>query len=446
VLSRNTIEDVSPGPEEILLLWQNSPTETFSLPLVAVVAEGTIPNFLAWVLTYFRHIRPFTAHCRVLTPSQVNLITKSVLLRSQQNVEAAVIGLILAEGIAYSVGRTDLNRLPFSAFSRTLSYAYAEGVKLYKQTFMESEKILEEIRGGWLSARKLSNQPSIDLSPCDIGEIWNLTMKAFAGAGSNLLETASESLIVKALQAMVVNGSVPRNIWSELCGRSERIEPLIESMEGPREERVKSAEIVIRECLNGRPETRRNRAFVAGYIVSLIQPGSLDHFSILFPAISELRESLLWYGVCSGLSPETSVDTYGNGLGLLLKREIGRSVHWLDRPKCDIALSEMEILLQSRDDTKLSLQTLTSGILKVEVFPLINTSVKYPVTKEDQSLSKDTLTCRQMSLFNEDARLRQYVFELLRKIDESAMSLNAIRKQVENKFGEKNTKARKGKK
>ena len=95
----------------------------------------------------------------------------------------------------------------------------------------------------------------------------------------------------------------------------------------------------------------RERSFIAGYMASRIQPGSLDHFPVLFPVTDKLRESLLWYGACSGLTPESSVNAYGNGLGWLMKRELGRPLHWLDRPNCDIAFSEMSVLLANREGT-----------------------------------------------------------------------------------------------
>jgi hypothetical protein len=232
-------------------------------------------------------------------------------------------------------------------------------------------------------------------------------------------------------------------MWTKFSFRFHKTESLIEAIEGPREGRVKAVDMAIRELAYGPEETRRHRAFIVGYMASRIQPGSLDHFSLIFPAITELRESILWYGACSGLTPETSVDNYGNGLGWLIKRELGRPSHWLDRPNCDIALSEMAILFRSRESTKISLQTLASGVLKVEVFPLISTSVKWAEYGESHVSERNTMAAHQRTIFGEDERLRQDVLELLRKIGESSVSLAAIRKQVETKFGEKTAKGRK---
>ena len=59
---------------------------------------------------------------------------------------------------------------------------------------------------------------------------------------------------------------------------------------------------------------------------------------------------------------------------------------------------------------------------------------------------RDTLAAHQKTLFDEDTRLRQDVLELLRRIEESSMSLDAIRKRVEITFGDKAPEGRKRRK
>jgi AAA domain len=53
---------------------------------------------------------------------------------------------------------------------------------------------------GWLSARELSNQPSLGLSPADISDVWALVLSAVAGVRSNQAQAQSEPLVVEALQ------------------------------------------------------------------------------------------------------------------------------------------------------------------------------------------------------------------------------------------------------
>jgi hypothetical protein len=213
-------------------------------------------------------------------------------------------------------------------------------------------------------------------------------------------------------------------------------------MTGPREIRVKIVDAAIHELAKGPDISRRQRSFLAGYLASLIQPGAIDHFKILFPVRSELPECFLWYGVLSGLTPRSSVLNYDNGLGWLINRELGRTTNWLDPPDCDIALTEMEILLRDRENSRLEMRTFVSGLLRIELFPLIYTGVKWSESIE-KHVDDRNLYGKQLTLFPEETRLTQDVQELLSKIQETSTSLNAIRRQVETRFGQKNPRRQK---
>jgi hypothetical protein len=427
--------------DEILLIWSKSPAEVFALPRAVVVAEGALRDFLAWVSTYFRQIRPFTAHCHVLTPAMVRLCDQAVSA-PPVDLRSANVGLIVAEGVAYSVGRADWSRLPFGAFARTLSYAFAEGVNRYGDRDTEKEGVFDHIRSGWQAARELAHQASLDLSPASIRDVWAVVLAACGGDTAMQARRGAQPALVEALQAVRGSGRVPVEAWKKLAGRLTKGEAVLETLEGPREARVKAVESALRELAHGPEDSRRERAFIAGYMASRIQPGSLEHFPVLFPVTAELREGLLWYGACSGLTPESSVNAYGNGLGWLMKRELGRPSHWLDRPNCDIALSEMSILLTNREGTKPNIPTLASGALTVALFPQVSTSVKWSEYGEDHFVDKGAPTTQSRTLFDEDARLREDVLEIVRRIDDSARALDAIRRLAETTLGEKPSKSR----
>ena len=81
--------------------------------------------------------------------------------------------------------------------------------------------------------------------------------------------------------------------------------------------------------------------------------------------------------------------------------------------------------------------------LNVEIFPLISTSIKWQGYGEDRLGERDAWAGNQGMLFDESPGLRTAVLELLHKIEESSMSLDAIRRQVEKTFGEKVPRGRK---
>jgi len=428
--------------DDLVLVWQRAPIEKFVLPNAIIVAEGNLKNFTAWALTYFRHIRPITAYCRILTPSLARMAAEPVSSSKFPDIAPASIGMIIAEGIAYSIGRVDLNRLPLSAFSRTLSFVYAQAIEKYGNIFGGNLECLESTRNGWISTRKMSNQPDLNMPASDISAVWALVTNAIDRKSQHPRDLAPAHPLIEALKCVRKTGSIPDTVLRDISDKFHIDDSFSDIMKGPREIRVRTVDSAIRELAKGPDVTRRQRSFVAGYLASLVQPGAIDHFQILFPVRSVLPESFLWYGAFSGLNLGSSVLNYGNGIGWLINRELERPSNWLDRPNCDLALTELDILLRDRENARLGVKTLLSGLLRIELFPLIYTSVKWAESIEGHVGDRNPYG-QQIALFSDESMLRQDVLELLSKIEETSLALNAIRRQVETKFGQKTPRGRK---
>src|SRR5436190_16871577 len=93
----------------------------------------------------------------------------------------------------------------------------------------------------------------------------------------------------------------------------------------------------------GRP--CHNRGFLCGYLASCLHPGSLEYVDLVTSHLSGLPTLMLWYGVCAGLHPQSSVLSEFGGLGRRLLRDVLRREHILDRPDCDLAFDELQVLL-----------------------------------------------------------------------------------------------------
>jgi len=271
----------------------------------------------------------------------------------------------------------------------------------------------------------------------DVRDVWQAVL---SGGKSD-----TDAIVTDSLHDLRREGRLSQDKWRSLLPQTNEADALWNAMEGPREGRVLAVENGIQVFGKGNKTTRSRRAFAAGYLASRVQPGTLDHLSLLFPIVPELRESLLWFGVCAGLVPETTADNYANGLGWLMRRELGRPSHWLERPSCDIALAEMKMLLESRDSGKPSFQTASHGVLEVEILPLVTTHVRWSEHAEDHE-GQQRKAAGQGTLFDTDARLELEVREILRRIEDSSMSLDAIRRQVERVFGAGSSKSRKRRK
>jgi hypothetical protein len=113
-------------------------------------------------------------------------------------------------------------------------------------------------------------------------------------------------------------------------------------MQDTREERVRLLENFLK-TLGNRAQATEEAAFLVGYLVSMIAPGTLDHWRLLTPTRQSIPTAGLWYGVCAGLRREARMESYGGGVGRLVNRELQRKVDLLERPTCDIAVDELEV-------------------------------------------------------------------------------------------------------
>lgn len=444
IIKAEILGDLSVYNENLTLVWNKSPTKKFLLPFLIIVADDRIDDFLAWVSTYFRDIRPFTAFCRVITPSLIHIYRKNIndFSVAKINIGSADIGLIIAEVMSYSKERFDLNRFPFYAHARTLSYLFSESINVYGDSLIENDVIFEQTINGWILARKFANQTALGLTPQDISDVWSIILNASSNTACNY-KTNLHHLLVQAIKSIQLTGRIPNDLWMYFSIGLIKDNFVIEAMDGPREGRIKYVREAIMHLSDGTDETRKLRSFLAGYLVSLIQPGSLDHYSILLPSLDKLSDSILWYGACSGLNPKTSVETYGNGLGFLIKRELERPSNILDRPNADIALSELSILLNNREANKPIIRTIVSGLLKVEILPMVSTIIKWMEYPNEITENQDKVFDRKNK---NDEMLIQAVLELGKKIEENQSSFTSIYKQIVAKFGEAPPKKRGSKK
>jgi hypothetical protein len=427
--------------EQVALIWPDRPSSNYSLPHALVVPDEEIDDIHAWVITYFRQFRPFTAHCRILPQSVVNPISLSKTFNMPHEFYTVAIGLIVSEGVVSSISIPDWNRLHFSAFTRTLSYLYAESIIKYCNKD-SNKNILHKMYNNWLSIKEITNKPRLSIDPLQIRQVWDLVLATYKLQNFSNVISDSDFIIIDALNDIKSTGSISNKMWLELTRNCSNITPVIKMMNGPLEERVKATEFAISELSKLSQSEYRLSAFIIGYLTSQISQGSLDFFPVILPVMAALKESFLWYGVCAGMSKKSNVDFYGNSLGLLVRRELERKVTFFDRPDCDIAFAELDILLKSKENTALPVQSVINGILKVELYPHISTIIRWPTTVAGDTIRKENTPNQQISLFSENEELRKDVLDLLKQIEVGNERLNEIRIMVEKKFGEKSTKKR----
>ncbi|MFL6388684.1 MAG: hypothetical protein ACJ71U_14470 [Terriglobales bacterium] len=197
--------------------------------------------------------------------------------------------------------------------------------------------------------------------------------------------------ILDACSDLFLKGELDSRRLYALDSEIPGISDLAERIRGPREDRVlaleRMAENLRTRSAGGNPITL---AFAVGYLASQVGPGTLDHLHLLKPYLNLFPGVLLWYGLCAGLHGKSTVASHAGGLGRRVLRDLLLKETFLDKPTCDIAISELRVMTTKFRGSPEFL-TNSHSQLEVEIVPCVKTVMRWP-PRSDPSDSMFALT------------------------------------------------------
>jgi hypothetical protein len=382
----------TPSGDNIYLVWDSKPEDKAVLPSIIIVADGHLRDFLAWATTYFLSYRPFTAYFRVLEFQTLESLKHLLHPPSLEGIEAACVGLIIAESLLLSFGMEKPVPLTPATCSSTISYALARALALgasYNQLDIISEK--------WLVARKLTGQPDRKVEAVAVREIFKIPFLLNSQIHQKTIVDADKLVsitkIVDASWEIKRDGKISDVTWYKLTNGIEELKTAHRQMESSREERVRYFVRLLAENIFTRLP-KDVGAFICAYLVSLIAPGSLSHIDLVSRYGFPLPTTSIWYGLCAGLYKKNELLSSYNGLGRRLLRDLLRYEPFLAPPVSDIAISELQVLLEGNGKA-VEFCTFTSNRAIVELQPCVSTYLMWPRHGAKQE------TTQQISLFRE---------------------------------------------
>jgi hypothetical protein len=374
VQGRLEIEPTVEAKQEVTAFWREEDVSPEGmLPRVISMPKETHREFLAWAYTYLSVLRPFTAFVRLLDPVTASALIERCSVQDLGKFREAFAALIICEAMSHLGPRAELpQQLTASACANSHSYALARAVAL------GFEQQVEEVSSAWYSVRDLTKQRQSEHNQGDL-------RMAF-GVLSGCMEPHSKSrasgprelpLFELACHEIAYVGDIKDETWSDLTGRWASLSEIRGQMLESRESRVRAFEkawITIAEIAQGNPSLA---SFISGYLGSRIAPGELDHATLVARTLEAAPSALLWFGICSGLRSDGQIFAFSGGLGRRILRDLEQANYVLDRPKCDLAIVELDVLL-NRDKPLTDFRTGSSGSLTVELIPGVVTTVRWP--------------------------------------------------------------------
>jgi hypothetical protein len=354
--------------DRMMAVWPHNPDEFGRMPTALIISDDERLDVMAWLSTYVRDFRPFTAYCRVVERSIAEKFLHALEAPTLNRMEGVCTGLILGESLMHARGRSSILDLPFSAYSATLSHAISRS---YAQT--GGAIPLDQVAKLWSFAREITGQSAL-VPPSAILFVWSAALGMSRNIGHPKSLFNSSDILAHSWMEIASRGDLPDVLWHELVEGYKDLDSMRPILSMPREQRVHLIDTALHMLVSARGDEER-RSFLAGYFTSLLGPGTLDHADFLTPVASALPTSYLWYGLFAGINPRGDALPVGNPLARRIIRDLTIPDRLIDRPRCDIALEELRMHGSPESILKM---TSKAGRLDIDILPGVTTSVRWP--------------------------------------------------------------------
>lgn len=368
----NAVEELRPSLDIVrskvtVAVWPADPNKFGRMPTAIICADGDRQEIMAWLSTYVRDFRPFTAYCRVVERPIAEQFLKSSATPTLHGMEGICAGLILGESLMHARGRASILDLPFSAYSATLSHAISRTYALSGGSIS-----IDQIAKLWSQARELTGQSGL-APPNAALSVWAAALgKSRQVARGRSLFDESDTL-THAWIEFSARGELSDELWHNLVQGYQELEPMRQILDMPREHRVPMIDTALHILGSARGD-QEQRSFLAGYLTSLLGPGTLDHAEFLTPVAAALPAAYLWYGLFAGVNTRGDALPVGNPLARRIVRDLTIPDCIIDRPRCDIALEEL--MMHGSHESLLKI-TSKAGRLDIDILPGVTTSVRW---------------------------------------------------------------------
>lgn len=415
IRSKSTLHfpDIERG--EVILCWRDESNFRRELPSVVVTNNGDLENFLAWTATYVNGLKPLTAHCRVITARHADrYLHNGSAIHGVTPLNRAGVALVLCEAMAYLTRQADVSLVPVIAIERTFSFLMTRATNVGVAS-LEGEK---ELLARWSMLRSSSGTAIPTGMPKALEDVWTVLIAAFADDDGNAAEhTGVDPLAIELCREVADGIASNRTIEKLVADRYPRMKLALEKMNGSREDRVDSFER-LRSAMYGEAyEHQANAALLLGYLASKIAPGTLDHLPMLIESAGRMPSAIFWYGVFAALPMDSDVLATGGGTAQRIWRDATRPASIFDRPTCDLAFEELEVLGRL-GNIETMVPVLRPGYLEVEVAPCVDAVVRM-----------QRHTAGQEELFESDAKPVEIAFSA-DKLDSIIADLYDLQKRL----------------
>lgn len=357
---------IVPKKGTLVLGWNDRPNYPGALPVFALVRSDEMRDFLAWVTTYLGGFKPFTSLVRVLDEEGLIRLSSATPSPKLAFTEAAWAGAIIGEALEAAGGRLNIDGLSVRACSSSYLFSCARSTALWKES-----SVVVETASRWERVRQIA-RGEVERAPFSKEResaartlaAWQWPLESKEGVGATIVSGAARGALFEVTMSAI--GNVVPEVARYLA-----------KMQGPREERIRAFELS-RDILAraGAIDSVQRSIFLAA-LLSVVGPGSMDYIELAMAEASRFPGLLIWYGVFAGSFLKSTLLSEFEGFGRRIAKELQYGDGLSDRPRCDISLAELEVLV-NRGRIPKGWRVANPGTLTVEIQPTIYVTFPWP--------------------------------------------------------------------
>jgi hypothetical protein len=306
-------------------------------PGLIIIEKKKQRDFFAWVSTFVPMLRPFSAFFRVIGPEMIDSLSESNIRSIPPKLTSALVGIVAAEAMASRMSSRTGGRPTARDCLGTISFCLARTLVLGVRS--PAQEVIED----WSTAKELIENTQSAFSG-EVRFLWDV-VNSIEDLNARFDLSQEQERILACCLDIRDDGNISDHNWREFTNRLPELGNIGTLIDGTREDRVIFFERLLGDMTRTSQLSRNIKAFLCGYLTSLIAPGTLDHFALLAQVIQTLPISALWYGLCAGLRSREGVHNYAGGIGQRVLRELLRCGNLTDVPTCDIGVGELSVLV-----------------------------------------------------------------------------------------------------
>jgi hypothetical protein len=370
--------DLLPRPGDLSFVWDQPPLGPADLPQIIIGDEASLEDLVAWAGSYISGLGTISSNCRLILRSEISLLStrESSGARLHANVLA---GMVMAEVLAMSDSAKGVADLTITACLSTCAFACARA-----QFLSHPPTARKSLAERWERAHRVTN-PSSGVSSEVLHSVMQTCDHILEFAAKGMHGANGPTFIDGALARLARDREITPGLLYDVLRAFERdgveIRDFRSIFDLTPTDRVKVFDDLapVLRSDSGRP--RMERSFALAMLASACRPGTLQHFALLRSPHEAMSDALLWFGAIQGLHRQNDILETGEGLGRRILRELFQKESIADRPRSDVALLELDILV--RGNSLRSLRTNNSSLISVEIAPGVYTLAKWrPLASE----------------------------------------------------------------